>query len=165
MRGTLGRVMAKSALCDSQHHSFQGKWLGARRKLHKGGVKNRCFLLYPINTRGLWAGSRQGEGSAFCQRLKAQNFGMFSTPSIKMIGHTRLSFYPCEKMLCPNCFGQNTQKENTNLTTIPVFRGKTHTKCIITHDQLGWKFQFLWNNVVCLNFRIKKLIRSFFFSP
>lgn len=45
--------MAKSALCDSQHHSFEGKWLGARRKPHKGGVTNRCFLLYPINTRGL----------------------------------------------------------------------------------------------------------------
>lgn len=56
------------------------------------GAKSRCCLLCPINTRGLCAGSRRprcAQGSAFCQGLKAQDFGMFSIPRIRMTGHRR----------------------------------------------------------------------------
>lgn len=57
MRGPLGRAMAESDACDSQHHNLEGKGLRARRKQYKGGVESSCFLLYPINTRGLGAES------------------------------------------------------------------------------------------------------------
>lgn len=78
-----------------------------------------------------------GEGSTFCQELRApDSVTSFYFKDRNNRPH-KVSFSPCDKMSCPKlCFGKNMQKENTCLTTIPVFRGKTHTK-YITQDPLG----------------------------
>ena len=57
------------------------------------------------------------------------------------------------------CFGKNTLKGNTSLTTIPIFRCKTHTKSINTQHQLRWNFQFFRGKLVA-SFWISELQKA-----